>query len=108
MYNDDRGPTSYQLAYVLHPASLWDNFGPIHVTIQVPNGVACRASVPVQEGKPDPKFESNVPNYRFYRAALTEAKDKKGELFIGIDKAAYDKMAKAIWEKIVPAIDTAR
>ena len=35
-YADTRGSGSYQLAYVLHPATLWREFGPIHVTVQVP------------------------------------------------------------------------
>jgi hypothetical protein len=91
MYTDDRGAGSYQLAYVLHPASLWDNFGPIQLTIQVPKGIACRASVPIQDGEPDLKSGRNLPHYRFHRATLTAAKDKMGELFIGIDKAAWDR-----------------
>ena len=43
-YADTRGPKSYQLAYVLHPASLWDDFGPINLEVIVPEGVAFRAS----------------------------------------------------------------
>jgi hypothetical protein len=92
MYIDDRKPASYQLAYVLHPASLWDHFGPIHLTIQVPKGIVCKASVPIQEGEIDRESARNVPNHTCYQATLTEAKDKMGELFIGIDKAAWDDM----------------
>ena len=44
-YADTRGSGSYQLAYVLHPATLWNEFGPIHLTVQVPEGIACKASV---------------------------------------------------------------
>ena len=32
-YLDTKAPQSYQLAYVLHPASLWDSFGPINLKV---------------------------------------------------------------------------
>ena len=40
---DTCDPATYQLAYVLHPATLWDEFGPIYLSIHVPKGVTCRA-----------------------------------------------------------------
>jgi hypothetical protein len=106
MYTDDRGPASYQLAYVLHPASLWDHFGPIHVTIQMPKGIGCKATVPIEEGDMDPKSTfSGSSYYKSCRATLTTAKDKTGELFIGIDKDVWDKMAEAARKKMFPAKD---
>ena len=42
-YADTRGSGSYQLAYVLHPATLWKEFGPIRVHVELPKGIACRA-----------------------------------------------------------------
>jgi len=61
---------------------------PIHLTISVPKGVVCRASVPIREGDVDIVSAKDLPNHKGYRATLTEAKDKTGELFIGIDRAA--------------------
>jgi hypothetical protein len=49
-YSDTRSPSSYQLAYVLHPASLWDEFGPINLEVAVPEGISFRASVPCDNG----------------------------------------------------------
>lgn len=69
---------SYQLAYVLHPASLWDDFGPINLKVQVPKGVTCRASVPMKKSG------------QTYEATLADARAKTGELFIGLDKAGWD------------------
>jgi hypothetical protein len=47
-YVDTKGPKSYQLAYVVHPASLWDEFGPINLEVTAPEGVGVRASVPCE------------------------------------------------------------
>ena len=46
-YADTRGSGSYQLAYVLHPATLWKEFGPIHVKVELPKGIACRPRLPL-------------------------------------------------------------
>jgi hypothetical protein len=91
MFTDDRAPASYQIAYVLHPASLWDDFGPIHLTVAVPKGVRCKASVPTQESETDPKWK--LDHSTFYHGTLTTAKEKTGQLFIGVDRAAWDKHA---------------
>ncbi len=48
-YEDSHKPKSYQLAYVVHPASLWDRFGPITLTVSAPKGVAVRSSVPCEQ-----------------------------------------------------------
>jgi len=54
-YEDTRGTGSYQLAYVLHPATLWNDFGPIHLKVNVPEGVKCLASVPIgNSDRPQP------------------------------------------------------
>ena len=50
-YVDTAGKGSYQLAYVLHPATFWDNFGPIHLTVLAKKGVACKAWVPLEPGR---------------------------------------------------------
>jgi len=93
LYTDTRGLGSYQLAYVLHPATLWNEFGPIHLKINVPKDIACRASAPLNKAanvRPNtPAVGMKVPSDT-YTAVLTELKDKSGELFVGIDKAAWD------------------
>jgi hypothetical protein len=114
-YLDTRGTPSYQLAYVLHPASFWNDFGPIQLSVQSPKEVACRASIPFSgkveikpEIKPDAKTEpvsvpfSEQAKYPIYRheARLEKNQDKTGELFIGIDKAAWDKFMKEERAKI--------
>ncbi len=49
-YLDTRDPATYQLSYVIHPASLWDSFGPIHLRVQVREGIQVVASVPLTKG----------------------------------------------------------
>jgi hypothetical protein len=103
-YKDTREPVSYQLAYVLHPASLWKEFGPIHLEVAVPQGVPIRASVPCPvAGVEEIDMAEITPGVRrpngskvrcdVYRTTLT---DKTGELFVGLDAAAW---AKAVDEK---------
>ena len=107
-YADTRGSGSYQLAYVLHPATLWKEFGPIRLTLQVPKGVDCKASAAVQElrevqvkrgFKPEERDREDEPDSpprfftaKVYQAVLDKPEQKRGELFVGVDKAAWDKM----------------
>ena len=96
-YADTKDPASYQLAYVLHPASLWEHFGPINLKVLLPAGVACKASVTLSSPTAAPAaaaapFGSAKPvAYVAYAATITEPADKTGELFIGLDKAAWDR-----------------
>ena len=109
-FADTRGTGSYQLAYVLHPATLWKDFGPIHLTLSVPEGVACRASAAVEpaganaeeasSNVADRDLDRSVPHrqttaikYRAktYRTTLDKPEQKQGELFVAVDKAAWDK-----------------
>ncbi|MBI3948724.1 MAG: hypothetical protein HY321_22630 [Armatimonadetes bacterium] len=107
-YVDTRAPSSFQLAYVVHPASLWDFFGPICLQVAVPDGVRFRASVPTQPGGvaerpvrapsggaaylteaprtqgPEPK--EPTARYRTYTGVLA---DKTGELLLGLDADAW-------------------
>jgi hypothetical protein len=135
-YIDSRQPASYQLAYVLHPASLWESFGPIRLAVSVPEGIGARASVAWTRSAPPPAqtAQANAPAHAavqtaaapkssagvfsadldipfggataaaapgatpagaVYRATLTEPAQKTGELFIALDKAAWDQAAKA-------------
>ncbi len=105
-YADTRGTGSYQLAYVLHPATLWNEFGPIHVALHVPKGIACKASAAIDKtgekpaspgsSRPGPtpelsQSDAPTPAMSVYQVTLTEPAQKSGELFVGIDKAAWDK-----------------
>ena len=94
-YTDTAKPKSHQLAYVVHPASLWKEFGPIHLKVEVPAEVPFRASVPCGRSEPVLRklsFGSAFPNepanvsYVTYEATLT---DKTGELFLGLDAHAW-------------------
>jgi hypothetical protein len=114
---DTAGGGSYQLAYVLHPASLWNSFGPIELRIRAPEGVRCVATVPL--GSPTAAGEVKVRPYaspvgpapapgaaparpaeRIVRyvahpATLNEPADKTGELLVAIDKADWQKLQAA-------------
>ncbi len=109
-FADTRGTGSYQLAYVLHPATLWKDFGPIHLTLSVPAGVACRASAAVEPAgtkaahaggnatgddgeRSVPHLQTTAMEYRanVYQTTLDQPRQKKGELFVAVDKAAWDK-----------------
>ena len=104
-YLDTGGTPSYQVAYVVHPASFWDDFGPIELSVQSPKPVACRASLPFsgkEELEPEKARSSTsgphserleYPAMR-YQARLEKAQDKTGELFVGINKAAWDELVK--------------
>ena len=125
-YEDTAGAGSYQLAYVLHPATLWDDFGPIHLKINVPEGVRCVASVPMRTPGEQQAARANqaaapvqptgqtlrtrLPTtaapaaappvkHRTYAATLVETTDKSGELFIALDMADW----KAVCHRPAPA-----
>jgi hypothetical protein len=78
---DDLGPpASHQLAYVVHPASFWKTFGPISVTVQAPQGVPVRASIPMRKAAP------HTPSLPAGFVAFTgELREKTGELYLSVD-----------------------
>jgi hypothetical protein len=93
-YVDTRNPPTFQMNYVLHPASLWKDFGPINLSILVPAGYTCKASVPLEKVRQTEKPINTGPTFvdfskggerDAYKAILTERKDKSGELFIATD-----------------------
>jgi hypothetical protein len=94
-YADSRRPASYQVAYVLHPASLWDDFGPINVEVACPEGVAFAASVPCTRhavekrktaGPGMPGMGNEERTFAIYRGTI---KHKTGELFLAVDADAW-------------------
>jgi len=93
-YKDTRSPASYQLAYVVHPASLWKDFGPIHLEIAAPRDVHLRASVPCTTGgvqqRACSRFSDSKAPYSIYRSVLH---DKTGEFYIALDGASWETFA---------------
>jgi hypothetical protein len=93
-YSDTRDPSTYQLAYVVHPASLWDDFGPINLEVAVPKGVEFKASVPCENGgnaeKPIIVYNQNTITCSIHNAEL---KDKTGEIFLAVNADSWKKFA---------------
>jgi len=109
-YEDTRGTGSYQLAYVLHPATLWDDFGPIQLSVTLPEGVRCATSVPLRRSDSPPA--AAVPaaptlhaaaaarpvaasagpeaKYATFVATLNSRSEKSGELFVALDKSDWN------------------
>lgn len=99
-YKDTHDPTSYQFAYVLHPASMWKDFGPINLKVAVPAHTPFKASVACEAGEPEeyelpkdafmprPSDASAKGRYTLHRATI---QDKTGELFLAVDAATMDK-----------------
>jgi hypothetical protein len=104
-FTDTKGKPSYQLAYVLHPATLWDSFGPIHVRVEAPKGALCRASFPFARTTEVPRHpesyekEAGIEAHNIYEFVLTKPQEKSGELMIGLDKAAWDEISER-YEKV--------
>ena len=90
-YTDTREPESYQLSYVVHPASLWKKFGPINLKIGIPEKTRLAASTPCR--KTETKKISTATGHMTYAVYSATLKDKTGELFTGVDagdwKAAF-------------------
>lgn len=85
-YQDTAAPPSYQLAYVVHPASFWQKFGPIELTVEVPSGVKPVASGLSLALRPPPAslpagHAALVPSDS-WGGILTR---KTGELFLGLN-----------------------
>lgn len=99
-FKDTRTPRSYQIAYVVHPASLWDDFGPINLKIIAPEDVKVRATVPCSVSSSthrqiriyrDGKWvNGNVP----YSIRETVLRNKQGELLVAVDGAGWDRLVR--------------
>jgi len=98
-YADTREPASYQLAYVVHPASMWKEFGPIELEVAVPEGLRVKASVACREaGIEQRELPKELPGLTPEKAKLKVAvhratmTDKTGELFLAIDAEGWKKL----------------
>jgi hypothetical protein len=91
-YLDTASPQSYQIAYVVHPASLWDSFGPIHLTVIAPTGVTPVCPLPLRQlsAAPSPALNDlpGSPRVEFHSFGATLT-GKTGELFVGISAEAW-------------------
>jgi hypothetical protein len=111
-YADTGDPKSYQIAYVVHPASMWKDFGPINLEADTPEGIPLRASI---DCIPAGTVEREIRDGRTgdmvkvkcdaHKAILTE---KTGELFMAVDGEAWDKATKQVADakrpkEIIPA-----
>ncbi len=85
-YSDTRSPASYQLAYIVHPASLWREFGPINLEVTVPEGVRFRASnnAGIKTGVVRKEFKRGGPD--IYLGTL---KDKTGEIYLAVEADSW-------------------
>ncbi|MHC4062275.1 MAG: hypothetical protein ACYSR6_11835 [Planctomycetota bacterium] len=90
-YSDTHAPSSYQLAYVVHPASFWQDFGPINLEVAVPEGVNFRASVPCHNGGVEERqvFLYGRPDKIPCEVYRAELKQKTGELYLAVDAEAW-------------------
>lgn len=104
-YVDTKDPKSYQLAYVVHPASLWDEFGPINLEVTAPEGVGVRASVPcryagVEERAQAAGLFSLVKGGKTKQAKVpvgvyrTTLKKKTGELLVAVRADTWKRASK--------------
>ena len=85
-YSDTSSPSSFQLAYVLHPASLWKDFGPINLEVAVPEGIHFRASVPCENGGVKKGgFSPNQPPNSSFNIYKAELEQKTGELYLAVE-----------------------
>lgn len=90
-YKDTAGLGSYQLAYVVHPASFWDEFGPINLEVTVPQGVRFRGSVPCVLNPAKTVVIPSGPDKGKKKVVYCgNVKDKTGELFVAVDAVSWD------------------
>jgi len=92
---DTASPRSYQVAYVIHPASFWDSFGPIQLDVAAPERVSVRASVPLSRGKPEASKDSPVPSIHYQGLVPS----KTGELYLGLAADEWEKACAEIIKK---------
>lgn len=91
-FADTKSPATFQLAYVVHPASLWDSFGPINLEVSVPSGVRFGASVPCTKTPTVSAVEIqgavSPTSQDVYKGVV---KDKTGQIFLAIERGSWKK-----------------
>jgi hypothetical protein len=96
-YSDTRSPSSYQLAYLVHPASFWKEFGPINLEVAVPEGVHFRASVACRNGGIEERtvspYNQQKGRFSIYRAV---PKQKTGEIYLAVEADGWKQAEKKI------------
>lgn len=86
-FSDTAEPSTYQLAYVVHPASLWEHFGPIYLQVSVPEHVGVRGSIEWGNVQPIRKeLKSGMTDIY-----TTTVKDKTGEIYLAVDAESWKK-----------------
>jgi hypothetical protein len=92
-YSDTRTPSSYQLAYVVHPASLWQEFGPINLEVTVPEGVRFRAckKAAIKAGVVRKESKSGGPD-----VYMGTVRDKTGEIYLAVESESWKNSAKQV------------
>ncbi len=88
-FRDTRGTESYQLSYLIHPASIWQDFGPINLTVKVPESVTLAASVPCTAGgktEPGPNVSGRKITYAVHTGQVM---DKTGELLLAVEARGW-------------------
>ena len=89
-YLDTRAPSSYQLAYIVHPASLWRQFGPINLEVAIPEGIGFRASADCENGGSEEREvgqgATQKVRFNIYRTILEK---KTGEMYLAVDAKAW-------------------
>jgi hypothetical protein len=97
-FRDTKSPASFQLAYVLHPASLWEDFGPINLKVALAEGVPFRASVPcecsgVEElqvpGEVAARALPDQPRKQRFTVYEATIAGRTGELLLGFEAEAW-------------------
>jgi len=95
-YRDTGVPESHQIAYVVHPASLWKEFGPIQLSVLAPPGVRAVASVPLREvgtaslkERLAQRYPLSPPTETPYVESRGEVTRKIGELLVAVDAADW-------------------
>ena len=96
-YSDTRSPSSYQLAYLVHPASFWKEFGPINLEVAVPEGVRFSASIPCNNGGIEER-QMSLRNSEKVRFSIYKAvpKKKTGELYFAVEAEDWNYAGKIL------------
>lgn len=81
-YKDTHDPASYQLAYVVHPASLWKDFGPIQLSVIVPEGIELSGCA--KAGLETPSTLKSGSRY------TGTVKEKTGEIYLAVHADSWN------------------